>query len=89
MKKRFRYPFRSGDSTRGADETAEMTADALRAYDTRLAFLAESDRLMTTVRTRDIAPSAAYAFVAVNLRINNRVAVKVRRQFDTRQFFSD
>ena len=89
MKMRFRNPFRSGDSTCGANKTAEMTADTLRAYDTRLAFLAESDRLMTAIRARDIAPSAAYAFVAVNLRINNRVAVKVRRQFDTRQFFSD
>ena len=66
-----------------------MTPDALRAYDTRLALIAEINRLMTAIRARDIAPSAADAFVAVNLRINNRVTVKVRRQFDTRQFFSD
>ena len=50
-----------------ANETAEMTSYAFLTDDTRFAVLTKADSLVTSVHTRDKAPSATDTFLAVYL----------------------
>ena len=68
--------FGDTDGTRGADQTAEVTANALGAHDAGQAGVrVERDSLMTTVRARDVTASAPDAPLAVNLREYDGLAV--------------
>ena len=66
-----------------------MASDALGADDTRLAGVGiETDSLMTAIPAGDIASPAAHALLAVNLRIDDGLAVKVGGGDEIRQFFA-
>ena len=64
--------FGDADGTGGADEAAEVAADALVSDDTGLTGLrVEGDGLVPAVHAGDVAASAADALVAVGLRIDD------------------
>ena len=81
--------FGRADGTRRADQTAEVATYAFGADDTGLAGLGvEVDSLMSTVHTRGITASTADALVAVNLWIDNSLAVEVCGCHEVRQFLA-
>ena len=83
--------FRQADGTRGTDEAAEVTTDALRTHDTGLTgLLVEDNRLMATITARDLTASATDTPFLINLWIDNGVAIQMvgihkRRQLLTHQ----
>lgn len=84
----FLYTFGKADSAGGADEAAKMASDTFGAEDARLAVRIKTDCLVAAVHTRDIASPATDTLLAVNHRINHRLAVEVRGQNDIRQFLA-
>ena len=71
-------PLRGNDGACGADEPAEVAADTLGADDARLACIGiEFDGLVTAIHTRDITAAAADTTFAVDLRIDDAIAVQI------------
>ena len=68
---------RDADGAGGADEAAQVAADALGAHEVGLAVVAEGDGLVTTVHAGNVAPAAADALLAVKDGVDNGVAVQV------------
>ena len=84
-----RDALREADGSGGADEATEMATYALRAHDARLAGGGvEDDGLVAAVLTGGVAAAAADALVAVNLRIDDGLAVEVGGQIELRQTFA-
>ena len=75
------YPFGDalgdGDGAGGADEAAQVAADALAAHEVRLAVVAEGDGLVSAVHAGNITPAAADAFLAVEDGEDDGVTVQV------------
>ena len=70
--------FGDADGTGRTDEAAEVTADALGAYQTGTAGLfVEDDGLMAAIATRYLTAPATNTQISVNLRIDNGVAIKM------------
>ena len=68
------------DSTCWADEAAEVTADALGAYQAGTAgLMVEDNSLMTTVAARHFTAPTTNTQILVELRVDNGVAVQMVR----------
>ena len=65
------------DGAGGADEAAQMAANALGAHKVWLSVVAEGDGLLADVHAGDVAPAAADAILAVEDGVNDSVAVQV------------
>ena len=79
----------NADGTRGANEAAEVTADALGSNDAGLADVrVERDSLMTTIHAGHVATSAPDAHVAVNLRIDDGIAIQAVGVQELRQLLT-
>jgi len=86
----FLNPLRHADGTRGADETAEVTAYAARADDVgATGGCVEGDGLMSAVHARRIATSAADAALGVDGGIDNGAAIEVGRCDEVGEFFAN
>ena len=73
----FLHALGNADGTCGADETAEVAADALAAHEVGFAVVAEGDGLVAAIHAGDVAPAAADAILAVEDGEDNGVAVQV------------
>ena len=77
------------NGSRGADQAAEVAADALGADEARLSGVAvEDDGLVAAIHAGGVAAPAAHALVAVDLRIDNGFAVEVGGCDEVRHFLS-
>ena len=65
-----------------------MTAYALGSEDAGFPVLAESDGLVSSIPARNITAPAAYAHVVVDDGIDHRVAVRLRREYETGDAFA-
>ena len=65
------------DGGGGADEAAQVAADALASHEVGLAVVAEGDGLVSAIHAGDVAPAAADAILAVEDGEDNGVAVQV------------
>ena len=87
----FWHAFGHAYSSCGADESAEVAPHTFLPDDTRSAFLLvaivagltlEGDGLVSAVHARDIATTAPYTSLAVDLREDHGVAVEMRGEND-------
>ena len=67
----------NADGTGGADETAQVTADALATHEVGLTVVAKGDGLVATVHTGNVASAAADALLAVEDGEYYSIAVQV------------
>ena len=74
----FRNTIGERDGTCGTDEAAEVATHALCSNETGLARLTVEDNgLMTAIATGNLTTATTHTFLAVNLGIDNGIAVKV------------
>ena len=75
------FPFAFGDSlgdtdgAGGADEAAQVAADALTAHEVGRAVVAKGDCLVSAVHAGDVAPATADAILCVEDGEDNGIAV--------------
>ena len=75
-----RHSFGDTDSTCRTDQSAEVTANALGAYQMGLTGrFVKDDGLVTTVATRHLTATATDTHFLVKLRIDNRFAIQMVR----------
>ena len=75
---RRRYSFCHADGAGGTYEAAKVTAHALRAYDAWQApFVVESNGLMTSILTSNVASPTPHALLSVDFRIDNCLSVEL------------
>ena len=81
--------FGHADGSRGADQSAEVTADALSADDAGLTgFRVEGDSLMAAIHARNEAAATADALLAVYLREDDGFAVQMVGVQELRQLLA-
>ena len=82
--------FGHADGTGRTDKAAEVTADALGAYQTGAAgLMIEDDGLMTAVATRNLAAATADTQLLVELRVDDRIAIQMVGLQEFRQLLAN